>query len=133
MNTADHLVKILNEARTAAGLSSLDMQLVYIPAGKKHDTARAVKSFNVQQEQIKTARETLKSRLNKAELGHDLKLCYYVAVISSLPNNTFWRALTDASEVMSGKHWASSILMQNQCEQEESDDNLNRFSKRAFS
>lgn len=132
MSTAEHLVKILNEARTAAGLSSLDMQMVYIPAGKKHDTARAVKSFNIQQEQVKTARETLKNRLNKDSLGGDLKLWYYVAVIASLPNHTFWKALTDSSEVMSSKHWASSILMHQQCEQEEVENNLNRFNKRRF-
>lgn len=115
MNTADNLVKILNEARTAAGLSSLDVHISH-----KHDT------------QIKTARATLKSRLNKASLGGDLKLWYYVAVIASLPNNTFWKALTDSSEVMSSKHWASSILMQQKCEQEEVEHNLNRFNKRKF-
>ena len=110
MNTADLVVSILNKAKIAAGISTLDMQMVYVPKGKAHDDKRMIKAFNIQQERIKTARDTIEAHLNKETLGCDTKAWWYITMFARvIPDNTFWRALTESSECFDSKNWGESM------------------------
>ena len=110
MSTADLVVSILNKVKIAAGISTLDMQMVYVPKGKAHDDKRMIKAFNIQQERIKTARDTIEAHLNKDVLGADVKAWWYITMFARvIPDNTFWRAVTEASECFDSKNWGESM------------------------
>ena len=110
MSTADLVVSILNKAKIAAGISTLDMQMVYVPNGKAHDNERMIKAFNIQQERIKTARAIIEAHLNKDVLGADVKAWWYITMFARvIPDNTFWRAVTEASECFDSKNWGESM------------------------